>query len=263
MKSPRSAAEPLVIPQDTPLRIAIFSDVHANIDALATSLALMRDQKVDTYACLGDVVGYGGDPDACCTLVREIAEWTVIGNHDAAVAQRMEYEYYYSSARDALNLHREMLSEENLTWLQSLPMIVWTPEFAFCHGRPDKPEAFEYMFNDGHAQALMDVYSELAPVTFIGHSHLTRAYRLEAPDQIRDVSGRQIHLDANAKYVITVGSIGQPRDHDPRACFVVYDTETRTVDFFRTPYDVRAAALRIWTNDRLSPEFAKRLYLGV
>lgn len=245
------------------MRIAIFSDVHGNIDALEATLAVIQKQGVDAYACLGDMVGYGGDPDACCSRVREVADWTVLGNHDAAVAQRMDYEYYYSSARDALNLHREMLSAENLNWLLGLPMVVRTPQFALCHGRPDRPESFEYMFNDSHARALLEAYDELAQVTFIGHSHLTRAYRLQAPNDFRDASSRKIHLDDDAKYVITVGSVGQPRDHDPRACFVIFDTETRYVDFFRVPYDVRAAALRIWTNDRLSPEFAKRLYLGV
>lgn len=245
------------------VRIAIFSDIHANIDALNATIDVMRDHEVDAYACLGDVVGYGGDPNACCTIVRELAEWTVMGNHDAAVAQKMEYEYYYTSARDALNLHREMLSTENLDWLRALPMFVRTPEFALCHGRPDKPDSFEYMFNDNHARSLLEVYDELAPVTFIGHSHLTRAYRLQGGTEFRDVSSRQIFLDRDAKYVITVGSVGQPRDHDPRACFVIFNTKTRYVDFFRVPYDVRSAALRIWSNDRLSPEFAKRLYLGV
>lgn len=247
------------------MRLAIFSDVHANVDALRAVLAALSSQQIDHYACLGDVVGYGGDPDACCTLVREVAAWTVVGNHDAAVAQRMNYDYYYSSARDALDQHREELSEPNLTWLKALPWTVREHDFLLSHGRPDNPQAFEYMFNENHAKILLDAYTSLAPVNFIGHSHLTRSYRLQqgGDREIVDVSSTKIHLDEGARYVITVGSVGQPRDHDPRACYVVYDTDARTVEFFRVPYDVRAAALKIWSNSRLSPEFAKRLYLGV
>lgn len=247
------------------MRIAIFSDVHANADALRSVLSTLESLQIDHYACLGDIVGYGGDPETCCTLVRGIATWTVLGNHDAAVARRMNYDYYYSSARDALDQHRQELSEPNLQWLKDLPWTVREHDFLFSHGRPDNPQAFEYMFNENHAKALLDSYSSLAPVNFIGHSHLTRAYRLQqgGEREIIDVSSSKITLDEGARYVITVGSVGQPRDHDPRACCVVYDTDERTVTFHRVRYDVRAAAMKIWANDKLSPEFAKRLYLGV
>lgn len=247
------------------MRIAIISDVHANIDALRAVFAQIDTQGVDLLACLGDVVGYGGDPQSSCTLIRERAAWTVLGNHDAAVAERMNYDYYYSSARDALDLHRTQLDEENLHWLKNIPWTVRTDGMQLSHGRPDAPEAFEYMFNQTHTQALLEAYEGLEAVNFIGHSHLTHAYRFErgAEAEAQDVSGRVIHLDPDAKYVITVGSVGQPRDHDPRACYVIYDREAATVEYFRVRYDVRAAAMRIWNQEGLSPEFAKRLYLGV
>lgn len=247
------------------MRIAIFSDVHANIEALEATLAHIETQHVDTMACLGDVVGYGGAPQACSTLVRAHARWTVLGNHDAAVAERMNYDYYYSSARDALDLHRSQLDEENLQWLKTLPWQYRQPGMLLTHGRPDQPKAFEYMFNTSHAQILLEAYDTLEHVNFIGHSHLTHAYRLErgGAQETKDVSGALIRLDKEAKYVITVGSVGQPRDHDPRACYVIYDQSAGTVEYFRIRYDVRAAAMRIWSQDRLSPEFAKRLYLGV
>lgn len=252
-------------PRGSELRIAIFSDVHANVDALGAVLAQIREQNVNVMACLGDVVGYGGDPQTCCTLVRTHARWTVLGNHDAAVAERMNYDYYYSSAREALDLHRSQIDATNLQWLKGLPWQYREPGLLLTHGRPDQPEAFEYMFNTNHARALLEVYDTLEHVNFIGHSHLTHAYRLQlgVEQDIKDVSGSRIQIDPDAKYVITVGSVGQPRDHDPRACYVIYDTEARTVEFFRVNYDVRAAAMRIWSQERLSPEFAKRLYLGV
>lgn len=249
------------------MRIAIFSDVHANIDALETVLGHIDAQNVDALACLGDIVGYGGAPQECTTIIRERARWTVLGNHDAAVGGRMKYDYYYSAARDALDLHRELLDEENLRWLSELPMRVLEPDLGLqlTHGRPDVPDAYEYMFNDEHAQALLDAYDSLQHVNFIGHSHLTEAYRLapESDEPIQRVTGMQIEIDPDARYVITVGSVGQPRDHDPRACYVIYDTDARRVEFFRLSYDVTAAAKRIWEQERLSAEFAKRLYLGI
>lgn len=247
------------------LRIAIFSDVHANVHALRAVLAHIQEQGVDAMACLGDVVGYGGAPQETCTLVRQAARWTVLGNHDAAVAERMNYDYYYSSARDALDLHRSQLDEENLLWLKHLPWQYREPGLLLTHGRPDAPEAFEYMFNNNHALALLAVYDTLEQVNFIGHSHLTHAYRLKpgADEETKDVSSALITIEDDAKYVITVGSVGQPRDNDPRSCYVIYDREMKTVEFFRVPYDVRGAAMKIWSEERLSPEFAKRLYLGV
>lgn len=248
------------------MRIAIFSDVHANIEALRTIFAHIDAQNVDALACLGDIVGYGSDPQACTTLIRERARWTVLGNHDAAVAGRMNYDYYFSSAREALNFHRELLDEENLQWLKELPMVIREQGMQFTHARPDKPEAYEYMFNDEHARLLLEAYDTLEKTNFIGHSHLTEAYRIEpgAEQPTERVTAPQIEIDSgDARYVITVGSVGQPRDNDPRACYVVYDTDEQVVEFFRLTYDVRAAAKRIWAEDRLSAEFAKRLYLGV
>lgn len=248
------------------MRIAIFSDVHANIDALRTVFAHIDAQSVDALACLGDIVGYGSDPQACATMIRERARWTVLGNHDAAVGGRMNYDYYFSSAREALDLHRELLDEESLKWLSELPMTLREPGIQFTHGRPDNPDAYEYMFNDEHARLLLAAYDTLEKANFIGHSHLTEAYRLEpgAENETQRVTAPQIEIDpGDARYVITVGSVGQPRDNDPRACYVIYDTDAQVVEFFRLNYDVRAAAQRIWDQERLSAEFAKRLYLGV
>lgn len=247
------------------MRIAIFSDVHANIDALRAVLSHIEAQRVDALACLGDIVGYGAAPQDCTTLIRELTRWTVLGNHDAAVSGRMNYDYYFSAAREALNLHREQLDDENLQWLADLPMTHRENGLQFTHGRTDDPDAFEYMFNDAHAEQLLAAYDRLETANFIGHSHLTEVYRFErgADNEIQRVTAPRIDIDPDARYVITVGSVGQPRDNDPRACYVIYDTDAQYVEYFRVSYDVRSAAKRIWGEDRLSAEFAKRLYLGV
>lgn len=248
--------------------IGIFSDVHGNSDALDATLAHFASLDVARSYCLGDIVGYGGDPQGCCDRVREHATAIVTGNHDAAVAGTMEYEYYYSSARDALDAHRELLDDETLRWLASLPYTHRLPESdaLLCHGSPARPELFEYIFELQHMRDHAPDIEEPSGITFIGHSHLTRSfrYRYDADDLlVEDVSDPIIDLEDDWHYVVTVGSVGQPRDRDARARSVLFDTEARRVRFLYVDYDIAAAARRILRNRRLSAAFAKRLFLGV
>src|SRR5499427_3878138 len=106
------------------MRVGIFSDTHSNLEALSAVLGALKNEGVDKYVCLGDTVGYGASPNECCDLVRGIAAFTILGNHDAAVAGRMDYSYYYDAARQALDLHASMITPENLSWLKSLPYEV-------------------------------------------------------------------------------------------------------------------------------------------
>jgi predicted MPP superfamily phosphohydrolase len=106
------------------MRIGIFSDTHSNLEALTAVLGAFKHESVDKLVCLGDTVGYGASPNECCDLVREAAAFTILGNHDAAVAGRMDYSYYYDAARQALDLHASILSPDNMKWLQGLPYEV-------------------------------------------------------------------------------------------------------------------------------------------
>jgi len=103
------------------MRLGIFSDVHANIEALSAVMESFADEEVDELYCLGDVVGYGGSPNECADVIREVAEVTILGNHDAAVAGRMDYSYYYDAARNALDLHATQMTADNMDWLKALP----------------------------------------------------------------------------------------------------------------------------------------------
>src|SRR5688572_5501281 len=118
------------------MRIGIFSDVHANLEALTSVLRAFDKERIDQYVCLGDVVGYGASPNEVCDIVRQITSCTILGNHDAAVAGRMDYSYYYEAARHALDKHSGELSPVNLGWLRTLPYKVSERRWAFCHGSP-------------------------------------------------------------------------------------------------------------------------------
>lgn len=249
------------------MRIVIFSDVHSNIDALEAALPEMKSHEPEHFICLGDVVGYGAAPNECCDIVRPLVSHCIIGNHDAAVCGRMDYAYYYDAARTALSHHARLVDKENMAWLRDLPYTVFEHDVCFSHGSPISPEAFNYILTEDNARALAEHWDELAPVTFIGHSHLTKVFRIFVDDDGQvwgdDVSASELFLDPSFKYIVTVGSIGQPRDNDARACYVVWDTETRMLSYHRVAYDVVRAAERIFADTKLAPDFGKRLFLGV
>ncbi|MFL5263096.1 MAG: metallophosphoesterase family protein [Anaeromyxobacteraceae bacterium] len=244
------------------MRIAILSDIHANLDALAEVEAALGRLGLDRVVCLGDVVGYGASPNGCCERIRDLASVTLLGNHDAAVSGRMDYAYYYEAARQALDWTARTLDPDHVVWLRSLPYTHRVDDVAFCHGSPILPGEYEYVFALEQARDLLPHYARLAPVTFIGHSHLCKAFAYDREGEVSDVGAPQLQLDPEKKYVISVGSVGQPRDYDNRACFVTYDTETRAVEYHRVPYDIEAAAQRIFDAE-LAPNFGKRLFLGV
>jgi diadenosine tetraphosphatase ApaH/serine/threonine PP2A family protein phosphatase len=244
------------------MRIGIISDIHSNLEALTQSLAALERHRPDRVICLGDVVGYGASVNECCELVRKVSEVTLLGNHDAAVAGRMDYSFYYDAARHALDWTASRIAPDHLEWLRSLPHAHRIENVQFTHGNPISPEAYEYVFAIEQARELLPHLDELADVNFIGHSHLCKAFALNAAGDVAEVVATKFGLRRGYKYVVSVGSVGQPRDCDNRACFVVYDTVERIVEYHRAAYDIETAAQKIFDAD-LALNFGKRLFLGV
>jgi diadenosine tetraphosphatase ApaH/serine/threonine PP2A family protein phosphatase len=243
------------------VRIGIFSDIHANIEALLAVMDAYKRERIDTYVCLGDTVGYGASPNECCDIVRQVAAFTILGNHDAAVAGRMDYSYYYDAARQALDMHAESLKKENMDWLRSLPYQKREGNLYFCHGSPLNLEEFEYIFAPEQAARCQVIWDELGDVTFIGHSHLCKAFALTR-EEVFEVVATKFQIRPGHKYIVSVGSVGQPRDYDNRASYTVYDTEEKVFEFKRVAYDIESAAKKIFDAD-LERNFGNRLFLGV
>jgi diadenosine tetraphosphatase ApaH/serine/threonine PP2A family protein phosphatase len=245
------------------MRLGIFSDVHANIEALSAVMEAYKPEGIDIYYCLGDVVGYGASPNECANLIRERAELTILGNHDAAVAGRMDYSYYYEAARNALDLHASMLSSENMSWLKSLPYKHELNDLGvhLCHGSPLRLEEFEYIFAPEQARECLSIWEELADLTLIGHSHLCKVFALR-PGEVEELPARKFRMRKGSKYIVSVGSVGQPRDYDNRASYTVFDSETREFDFKRVEYDIETAATKIFQSN-LERNFGHRLFIGV
>lgn len=245
------------------MRLGIFSDVHANYEALSAVLEAYKKERIDVFYCLGDTVGYGGSPNECVDIIRRLARLTILGNHDAAVAGRMDYSYYYEAARHALDTHAAMLSPENMAWLKQLPYREKLDEFSvdLCHGSPVRIEEFEYIFAPEQARECLPILDDLGQLTVIGHSHLCKVFAL-TKHEVEELPAVDVTLHPDKKFIISVGSVGQPRDYDNRASYTVFDTSTRRFEFKRVEYDVETAADKV-LRARLERNFAHRLFLGV
>ncbi|MBL6974857.1 MAG: metallophosphoesterase family protein [Deltaproteobacteria bacterium] len=243
------------------MRVAIISDIHANLEALEAVIKEIQSLSVDLVACLGDVVGYGSNPDECCSLVREHCDFCLLGNHDAAVTGAMDEAYYYDAARNALRWTRDQLDDDNYKWLYSLPYSHLDGELAYFHSAPIMPSGFFYVVQANEAQTHVQIFDRLKSISFIGHAHLTSVFSVTAK-KAKSSDAKHVALREGTRYIVNVGSVGQPRDRDPRSCFVIWDSEDETLQYVRVEYDIESAAAKILAAN-MDEKFAKRLYLGV
>ena len=248
------------------MRIAIISDVHANIEALDAVLAHITDQHVSDIVCLGDVIGYGPNPRECIDIVRN-ARFSLMGNHEEAV---MFYgEDFNEKARQALEWTKEQLnspehdrSENYEMWnfLGGLEESVTENDVMYVHGSPRVPTK-EYMVPQDirNRDKMTEIFSMIPSLCFVGHSHIPGVYtdnfRFLSPPRI---DGKYTHQGGKA--LINVGSVGQPRDGDPRSSYVTYDG--KNVLFHRVEYDVRTTMDKIYATPGLPNYLADRLIVG-
>lgn len=243
------------------MRYAFFSDVHGNLEALSATLDFLRRQSIDRYVFLGDAVGYGASPNEVCDLIRPLAHHAVLGNHDAAAVGRMSAEHYYSEARESILWSARRLKDDNREWLRMRPYTSSEGRFGFCHGSPGAPERFDYLLTTHQVEALCKRGVDLASVTFIGHSHLALVFRVQ-DSKVTSIVDAEVDVCDGARYIITVGSVGQPRDHDPRACCCTLDEDEGILRFHRLEYDIEGARRKIH-DVGLSQAFGDRLVVGI
>ena len=246
------------------MRLGIFSDIHANYEALTAVVEAFKSERIDRYYCLGDTVGYGGSPNECSDLVRDLVVATILGNHDAAVAGRMDYSYYYEAARHALDLHAQLLSEENMRWLKGLPYQITPRRASACTSATARrcgSKSSSTSSRPSRRASACRIFDELGHITLIGHSHLCKVFAL-TPTTVEELPPIDFDLQPNRKYIVSVGSVGQPRDYDNRASYTVYDTDKKRFEFKRVEYDIETAADKV-LRAKLERNFAHRLFIGV
>jgi diadenosine tetraphosphatase ApaH/serine/threonine PP2A family protein phosphatase len=225
------------------VRLAVFSDVHANLEALEAVAATDAFRGAGRVVCLGDVVGYGADPSACLAFARRASERILLGNHESAIAHPEELAYFNGFARQAIEWTRDQLSVEEREFVAGLPASFREPpDFLFVHSAPTAPHEWEYIFDLAGAQREIESVEET--LCFVGHSHVPLAIEkgAEGPARLLEFPFR---VREGHRYLINVGSVGQPRDSDPRAAFVTFDSETRTVSLERVEYPIAIAQEKI------------------
>jgi len=226
---------------------AILSDIHANIDALQAVLADIEHHTVRGILCLGDIVGYGSEPAACVNLMMERSAVTVLGNHEAMLllADKVLDEDWDVSVRKPLRIAKDTVSEEGLGWLKDLPITADLDPITLCHASLNEPPEFHYL--NAHTEVEAHFAAQETFVAFGGHTHLPSRWE-ENPDAFScremKVLAAPVRLREDRRYAVNVGSVGQPRDGDPRASYALYDFETRTLLHRRVAYDVKKAQAR-------------------
>ncbi len=239
-------------------RYAIFSDVHSNIEALDAALALTTAE--DRLLCLGDIVGYGPNPNECVEKIRALAFATVLGNHDVAAIDNFGLAYFNPAAREAMRWTQRVISAENSAWLNSLGYEFRQPDFLLVHGAPKN--YFEYILDKPGAVRAFAATD--APLIFIGHTHIAEYYAL-APDGTVThkhlQQGGELTLEPGLRYIVNVGSVGQPRDLNPRASCGFYDDVAKSVTVTRFDYPIPLVQEKI-VAAHLPEALARRLIVG-
>ena len=246
------------------MRILVVSDIHANATAFDTVLDAAKG-RWDISVCLGDVVGYGPDPNEVTAKLRELGTQTIRGNHDKAISGVMTADDFNPVAKAAVDWTNERLTPEHLNWLTNLPPgPVATDGIVLVHGAFQDED--EYVFTP--AQALEGLLDSTAPVTFFGHTHHQGGFSYEENKlEILQIHPRMtesftaLRVDAPKRYLLNPGSVGQPRDGDPRAAFAIADLEHQTIEFWRVDYDIVAVQERM-RKAKLPEALIQRLTIG-
>lgn len=240
------------------MRVLVLSDVHGNLEALEAVWAAARGQ-YDRCVCLGDVVGYGADPNACAEQVRERAAVTVRGNHDRACVEPAQAVDFNPVAREAAEWTHRQLEEGTLAWLRALPAGPILDEgVQLAHGSPLDED--EYITSP--ERAARSLAAAPCALTVIGHTHLQGGFWRRGNDISRVVKQPGlVRVEADTFYLLNPGSVGQPRDGDWRAAYMIYDQQGGEASFFRVPYDLKRAQDKI-LDARLPRSLAERLAGG-
>ncbi len=242
------------------MRYAIISDIHGNIEALRATLKDIDSRRIDSIICLGDIVGYYPDPESCIALVRDRAAYCLAGNHDYAAVGRVDTKTFTYYAFAAMEWTKKNLSVESKEFLSSLPLSLELEDMFLAHSSPCNTEQWPYIFPDNE-YAVFEAFNKIVHwLNFVGHTHWP-SIMYQEDDKIILSSSPMVELNNSCYYLVNVGSIGQPRDFDPRSCYCIYDSETRHISLIRVEYDFTTTQKKIV--DHELPDFlAERLEKG-
>ena len=218
------------------MRLALISDIHGNLEALNAVLTDIKHRRVDKIHCLGDVVGYGCNPVECVELIEKNCEIKLMGNHEYLALGLADDSKYNPAALESIKWTKEQLGDFDLSIIEDYQMDASDGEFYFVHGSPYQPAEWNYILNAHQARLAFEHMRQR--VGFVGHSHVPMIFLESANGDPKQKTGHDILMDPDYRYLVNVGSVGQPRDNDPRASYVIVDTDTDDLCYHRVEYDV-------------------------
>ncbi len=243
------------------MRCAIIADIHSNLAALVAVLVdIERHGDVDELWCLGDVVGYGPDPHECIELLRKTNHICVMGNHDLAALGKLDISEFNPDAALAVRWTAKNLSDEDRSYLESLPQVVEKDDFTLVHGSPREP-IWEYLLSTSSARENFNYFR--SQFCLVGHSHVPLIFR-----QSKDGTSYQPFSPESTlklgkeRIIINPGAVGQPRDNDPRASYAIYDSKRKQIKLYRVPYDISTTQAKM-VKYNLPMRLVARLSYGV
>jgi predicted phosphodiesterase len=240
------------------MRYAIISDIHGNLEALQAVLRECSLARAQALLCTGDIVGYGANPKECLAIIRQFKIIAVAGNHDWAVGGRLDFSHFTDDGRAAVEWTRGQISMEDIAYLNGLELSVKNKDCILVHSSLYEPGQFIYVTSLSKAAPsfpLMDI-----PVCFIGHTHVPGVF-VEVGGKNYCLDHSSIEVEPGYKYIVNVGSVGQPRDGNPMASFCIYDTQFKTIELRRVPYTIQEAQRKI-LEAGLPRTLATRLAVG-
>ncbi len=225
------------------LLYAILGDIHSNFEALDTVLNDIKENGADKVLSVGDVVGYAAEPSRCLAALKKVTDTIVAGNHDYAAVGKMDIDYFNPQAKEAILWTGEHLNKGDKDFLSALPLTKETDGITLVHGTLYQPDQFYYIQTLNDASRCFAILRNR--ICFIGHSHVPAVIVKGEGAKIRVVTREEVGLRGVKQAIVNVGSVGQPRDGDPRSCYVLYDTETERIRFRRLEYDIDTASKKI------------------
>lgn len=225
------------------MRYAIFSDVHSNLEALEAVLNAYKKEAIDRYLCIGDIVGYAGNPKECIERIKQDAIATVAGNHDWASADLYSCEYFNTLARQAITWTKLNLGEKDKDFLKDLKLTYKNKDLTMAHGTLDKPQDFDYLTDAYLAQESFKLLD--TGICFVGHTHVPAIFIRDNSLGMHYLEESPIKINPQNRYIVNVGSVGQPRDGNPKAAYCIYDTKKHEIHIKRIIYNAELARKKI------------------
>ena len=241
------------------MRYGIFADVHSNLEALDAVIEVFQKEAIDKYLCAGDSVGYAANPKECIEKIKQLSPILVAGNHDWASVNLFSVDYFNPMAAEAIFWTRQNLEEDSRYFLETLKLVYQNEILTLVHSTLDNPQDFNYM-SDGYIA--WETFKILkTDVCFVGHTHTPGMFIKDNDEHLQYREDDFIEIKNGFKYIINVGSVGQPRDGNPQAAYCIYDTDKKEIRIKRIDYNIELTRKKIMAAG-LSRSLADRLLAG-